>query len=113
MRDAGRIVLAGFTGPFRSDRALVRGLYEPGEFLKVFVDAPLAVVEARDPQGLHAQARRGGDSRPYRRRFPASLLPPTPSGSLRSRCHASPNCASNRVGKGMAPPPGEKVNSPM
>ena len=30
-----------------------------GEFLEVFVDAPLATVEARDVKGLYAKARSG------------------------------------------------------
>jgi bifunctional enzyme CysN/CysC len=59
MRDAGLIVLAAFISPFRSDRAMVRALFPPGMFLEVFVDAPLAVVEARDPKGLYRRARRG------------------------------------------------------
>jgi len=59
MVDAGLIVLVSFISPFRSERALARGLLEPGEFLEIFVDAPLAVVEARDPKGLYGKARRG------------------------------------------------------
>ena len=30
-----------------------------GSFIEVFVDAPLAVCESRDPKGLYQQARRG------------------------------------------------------
>jgi adenylylsulfate kinase-like enzyme len=30
-----------------------------GEFVEVFVDAPLDVVEARDPKGLYRKARAG------------------------------------------------------
>jgi bifunctional enzyme CysN/CysC len=30
-----------------------------GEFLEVFVDAPLDVAEERDPKGLYAKARAG------------------------------------------------------
>jgi bifunctional enzyme CysN/CysC len=37
----------------------VRALVDEGEFVEVFVDAPLAVAEARDPKGLYAKARRG------------------------------------------------------
>ena len=59
MVDAGLIVLVSFISPFRSERGMARGLVEAGEFVEVFVDAPLSVVEARDPKGLYAKARRG------------------------------------------------------
>lgn len=59
MVDAGLIVLVGLISPFRSDRALARSRFEPGEFVEVFVDAPLDVCEARDPKGLYARARGG------------------------------------------------------
>jgi bifunctional enzyme CysN/CysC len=59
MVDAGLIVLVSFISPFRSERGMARGLVEAGEFVEVFVDAPLSVLEARDPKGLYAKARRG------------------------------------------------------
>jgi bifunctional enzyme CysN/CysC len=59
MADAGLIVLVAFISPFRADRELARGLMAPGEFIEVLVDAPLAVVEARDPKGLYRKARAG------------------------------------------------------
>jgi len=59
MLDAGLVVLVAFISPFRADRAMARSLFAPGEFLEVFVDAPLADCEARDPKGLYAKARRG------------------------------------------------------
>lgn len=31
----------------------------PIPFIEVFVDAPLSVVEGRDPKGLYAKARKG------------------------------------------------------
>ena len=60
MVDAGLIVLVSFISPFRSDRAAARKLFAPGDFIEVFVDAPLAVCEQRDPKGLYAKARAGG-----------------------------------------------------
>jgi bifunctional enzyme CysN/CysC len=57
--DAGMIVLVSFISPFRSERNMARELVEGGEFIEVFVDAPLAVVEARDPKGLYRKARAG------------------------------------------------------
>jgi bifunctional enzyme CysN/CysC len=59
MVDAGLIVLVSFISPFRSERGMARALVEAGEFVEVFVDAPLSVLEARDPKGLYAKARRG------------------------------------------------------
>jgi bifunctional enzyme CysN/CysC len=59
MVDAGLIVIASFISPYRSERHTVRGLFDEGEFFEVFVDAPLAVAEERDPKGLYAKARRG------------------------------------------------------
>ncbi|WP_421725497.1 sulfate adenylyltransferase subunit CysN [Bauldia sp.] len=57
--DAGLIVLVSFISPFRSERRMAREMVEDGEFLEVFVDAPLAVVEERDPKGLYKKARAG------------------------------------------------------
>jgi len=38
---------------------MAREMVGEGEFLEVFVDAPLAVVEERDPKGLYKKARAG------------------------------------------------------
>ena len=59
MADAGLIVLVSFISPFRSERLLARELLEPGEFVEIFVDTPLAEAEKRDVKGLYAKARRG------------------------------------------------------
>ncbi len=59
MSDAGLIVLVSFISPFRSERRLARELLPEGEFIEVFVDAPLAEVEKRDPKGLYRKARAG------------------------------------------------------
>ncbi|WP_439842339.1 adenylyl-sulfate kinase [Aeromonas taiwanensis] len=59
MVDAGLIVLTAFISPFRAERELVRNLVGEGEFVEVFVDAPLAVCEERDPKGLYKKARAG------------------------------------------------------
>ena len=59
MVDAGLIVIVSFISPFRSERRMARDLMEEGEFFEVFVDAPLAVCEARDPKGHYARARKG------------------------------------------------------
>jgi bifunctional enzyme CysN/CysC len=59
MLDAGLIVLAAFISPFRAERRMVREMLGEGDFIEVFVDAPLEVAEARDPKGLYAKARDG------------------------------------------------------
>jgi len=59
MADAGLVVLTAFISPFRSDRAMVRELMEPGEFVEVYVKASLDTCEKRDPKGLYAKARAG------------------------------------------------------
>ncbi|ELI6419904.1 TPA: adenylyl-sulfate kinase [Aeromonas salmonicida subsp. salmonicida] len=59
MVDAGLIVLTAFISPFRAERELVRNLLGADEFVEVFVDAPLAVCEERDPKGLYKKARVG------------------------------------------------------
>jgi len=59
MTDAGLIVITAFISPFRSERDMVRGMMQPGEFIEVFVDTPLEVAEARDVKGLYAKARSG------------------------------------------------------
>ena len=59
MLDAGVIVLTAFISPFRDERDMAKSLFEPEDFLEVFVDTPLAVAEERDPKGLYKKARRG------------------------------------------------------
>ncbi len=59
MADAGLIVITAFISPFRAERRMAREMMAEGEFVEVFVDAPLAVAEARDVKGLYAKARAG------------------------------------------------------
>jgi bifunctional enzyme CysN/CysC len=78
--DAGLIVLVSFISPFRSERRTARELMAPGEFLEVFVDAPLEVCIERDPKGLYKKARSGeiqqftGISAPYEEPEAAGLV---------------------------------------
>src|SRR3569623_975303 len=72
----------------------------PGEFFEVFVDAPLAVAESRDPKGLYKKARRGeiknftGIDSPYERpEQPEILLNTAP---------LSPEEAANQILKKLA-----------
>lgn len=57
--DAGVIALSAFISPFRADRQMVRSLFEPGEFIEVYMATPIAVCEERDPKGLYKKARAG------------------------------------------------------
>jgi bifunctional enzyme CysN/CysC len=59
MADAGLIVLVAFISPFRHERDMARSLAHSGEFFEIFIDAPLAVAESRDPKGLYKKARAG------------------------------------------------------
>ncbi len=59
MVDAGLIVLVSFISPFRAERRMAREHFAAGEFIEVFVDAPLALCEQRDVKGLYAKARAG------------------------------------------------------
>lgn len=55
----GIIALTAFISPYRNDRDKVRNTLKQGEFIEVFVDAPLEVCEQRDPKGLYKKARAG------------------------------------------------------
>jgi bifunctional enzyme CysN/CysC len=71
LMDAGVLVITAFISPYRDDRKLARSLVDEGEFIEVFVNAPLQVCEERDPKGLYKKARAGeianftGISAPY------------------------------------------------
>jgi adenylyl-sulfate kinase len=57
--DAGLVTLCAFISPFRMDREKVRRIVTPERFIEVYVNAPLAVCEKRDPKGLYKRARTG------------------------------------------------------
>ena len=59
MVDAGLVVVTAFISPFRADRDAARALFEDGEFVEIFVHAPLEECEKRDPKGLYKKARAG------------------------------------------------------
>jgi len=59
MVEAGLIVMVSFISPFRAERRMARELLQPGEFIEIFVDTPLAIAEQRDVKGLYKKARRG------------------------------------------------------
>jgi bifunctional enzyme CysN/CysC len=57
--DAGLIVIVSLISPFQQDRLKARALFESGQFLEVFIDAPKEVARARDPKGLYQLANAG------------------------------------------------------
>ena len=59
MVDAGLIVITAFISPFCDDRAMVREIFEPGEFIELYLSASLETCENRDPKGLYKKAREG------------------------------------------------------
>ncbi|KAG8678822.1 Adenylyl-sulfate kinase [Ceratobasidium sp. 395] len=71
--DAAAITITSFISPYRADRDLAREIHKKAglAFIEVYIDAPLSVVEARDPKGLYKKARAGeikdftGISAPY------------------------------------------------
>ena len=71
MMDAGALVITAFISPYRDDRRLARSLVNDGEFIEVYVNAPLEICEQRDSKGLYKKARAGqianftGISAPY------------------------------------------------
>ena len=95
MTDAGLIVLCSFISPFRAERRLVRDTAAEGEFIEIFVDAPLATAIARDPKGLYKRALAGeiknftGVDQPYER-------PDAPELVLNSAAEA-PEALADRV----------------
>jgi adenylylsulfate kinase len=76
----GVIALTAFISPYRVDRDKVRNTMNQGEFIEVFVDAPLEVCEQRDPKGLYKKARAGeikgftGIDDPYEEPLEAELV---------------------------------------
>merc|ERR1739841_147964 len=87
MTDAGLIVITAFISPFRSERDMVRQMMQPGEFIEVHIDTPLADAEARDVKGLYKKARSGelknftGIDSPYEEPENPDLILNTTSGN--------------------------------
>jgi bifunctional enzyme CysN/CysC len=61
MADAGVVVIAALISPFRVDRAMAaeRAKERDIPFAEIFVNAPLAECERRDPKQLYRKARAG------------------------------------------------------
>lgn len=71
MVDAGLFVLSAFISPHEQDREMVKQLFEPGDFIEIYVRCSIEECERRDPKGLYKKARKGdiphftGISAPY------------------------------------------------
>ncbi|KAF9271510.1 Adenylyl-sulfate kinase, partial [Linnemannia elongata] len=71
--DSTQIAITAFISPYISDRDAARKLHDEAglPFVEVYADAPLSVVEERDPKGLYKKAKAGeikeftGISAPY------------------------------------------------
>lgn len=71
--DATVVAITAFISPYRADRDSARALHKAANipFIEVYADAPLEVVEQRDPKGLYKKAKAGeikeftGISAPY------------------------------------------------
>lgn len=59
MSEAGLITLVSFISPFAAERDMARELIGAEQFIEIFIDAPLDVVELRDVKGLYKKARAG------------------------------------------------------
>lgn len=57
--ESGMITLASFISPYREDREKVRARLQPGDFIEVYMQTPLAVCEQRCTKGLYKLARAG------------------------------------------------------
>ena len=58
LAETGHVVIVSLISPFVSDRARARDAARH-PFYEVYVNAPLATCEARDPKGLYRRAREG------------------------------------------------------
>jgi adenylyl-sulfate kinase len=89
--EAGLICIVALISPYRAERARVRSRLPVGRFFEVYINAPLAVCEQRDPKGLYARARAGelkeftGISAPYE-------APERPEVELRTDLVEVPEC---------------------
>jgi len=69
--EAGIICIVALISPLRNDRLAARSIFKSGQFIEVYVNAPIEICEQRDPKGLYAKARAGeikkftGVSAPY------------------------------------------------
>lgn len=95
--DAGMVVLAALISPFAEDRLNARLLFEPDEFIEVYVKCSLPECEKRDPKGLYKKARNGeikqftGIDQPYEEPKSAEIVIDTNKLSVRESVEAITN----------------------
>jgi adenylylsulfate kinase len=92
MVDAGLMTITATISPFTQMRADIRALFTPGEFIEIFVDAPLSVCEARDIKGLYRKAR-AGEIAHFTGIDSAYEPPQSPEIHLRTDQQSVQNCA--------------------
>lgn len=69
--DSGMIILTAFISPYKEDRLKVRSLFNPSQFIEIYVKCDLDICEKRDPKDLYKNARKNkidnftGISAPY------------------------------------------------
>ena len=69
--DAGTVVIGAFISPYKKDRAEIRSIVSPTNFVEVYVNTSIEECERRDVKGLYKKARNGdiknftGISAPY------------------------------------------------
>jgi adenylyl-sulfate kinase len=93
LAEAGLVCISAFISPFTADRQRVRESCCDSAipFVEVFINAPLAVCEGRDPRGLYKRARAGqipgftGIDSPYE-------PPPSPDIELHTDQHSPQEC---------------------
>lgn len=72
---------------------MARALFAPGDFIEIFIDAPLPVLEQRDPKGLYAKARKGlikhftGIDSPYERPVAPDIVIDSANTSIEHAAH--------------------------
>lgn len=61
LAESGTIAIVSLVSPYARDREEAAAIHAAADlpFIEVFVDAPLALCEQRDPKGLYARARAG------------------------------------------------------
>ena len=59
MVNSGLVTIVAFISPFKSERNLARNMVNKDDFVEVFIDTPLNILEERDPKGLYKKARSG------------------------------------------------------
>lgn len=57
--NSGLICINSFISPTQAMRVMARAIIGPEDFIEVYINAPLAVCEARDVKGLYQKARNG------------------------------------------------------